>query len=456
MRWAQIARYNVAERFVSLSDGKQPLFIWLSMYLIPHVSDPLLAGRIVSVIAGLVTIIGLLCVSYELFQNKWIGLLSAVGYSVLPLAYILDRLALYDSLVATFSIWTLYFTIRLVKKITLGGLFLLAHSIAASMLTKSSGLLNIILVPLTYPLFVFRLRKNKEYIKWLVYAGLSLALAHLYYSVLKLSPFYGRIAEKNSIFVYPFSELTIPIIINSILQNLPLLATWLVQYMSVPVLLAAFFALFVSSEYRNEKLVLLLWGFVPFFGLVVLGKTLYPRYLLFMTLPFLILSAYSMAFILRKLKTHSYLFSLILLVFFGFNMYTSVRFFINPALAPIPQKDIFQYATGWPSGKGMREIAQTLQKKSETEPITVLSEGIYGSLATTSLELYLGNNTNTTIRAIEPIPETVEGDLAKEVQTKPVYLLLNRSLPPDNWNLELVEKYDRQDDVPLALYQLIP
>jgi len=67
IRWAEIARYDAAWRFISLSDGKQPLFVWLTMVVLPFFKDPLIAGRLVSAVAGLITMIGLFLLGWELF-----------------------------------------------------------------------------------------------------------------------------------------------------------------------------------------------------------------------------------------------------------------------------------------------------------------------------------------------------------------------------------------------------
>ena len=43
-RWSQIARFDANWRFISLTDGKQPSFVWINMVIMRLVDDPLLAG----------------------------------------------------------------------------------------------------------------------------------------------------------------------------------------------------------------------------------------------------------------------------------------------------------------------------------------------------------------------------------------------------------------------------
>ena len=101
VRWSQIARQDASWRFISLTDGKQPMFVWIALNLMRFVKDPLLASRLVSVFAGFATMIGLFFLGREIFKNRWIGILSAFLYLIFPFALVYDRMALYDSLVGT-------------------------------------------------------------------------------------------------------------------------------------------------------------------------------------------------------------------------------------------------------------------------------------------------------------------------------------------------------------------
>ena len=109
LRWAQIAGNDADWLFISLTDGKQPLFVWLAMIFQKVVDDPLLAGRLVSVFAGLSSMVGLFFLTNEIFRGKSkvslsarkIGIVAAFLYLLYPFALVYDRLALYDSLVAT-------------------------------------------------------------------------------------------------------------------------------------------------------------------------------------------------------------------------------------------------------------------------------------------------------------------------------------------------------------------
>src|SRR3989344_3437326 len=110
-RWSQIARFDANWRFISLTDGKQPSFVWLNMTIMRVVSDPLLSGRLVSVASGFFAIIGIYLLAQEIFKNHRAGLIAAILYIIYPFALVYDRMALYDSLLAAGMIWALYLQI---------------------------------------------------------------------------------------------------------------------------------------------------------------------------------------------------------------------------------------------------------------------------------------------------------------------------------------------------------
>jgi len=73
IRWSQIGSRDANWRFISLVDGKQPLFTWIMMVFLRVIADPLLAGRLVSVLAGAMTTVGMWLTAQELFKSKKIA-----------------------------------------------------------------------------------------------------------------------------------------------------------------------------------------------------------------------------------------------------------------------------------------------------------------------------------------------------------------------------------------------
>ncbi|MBI2051206.1 hypothetical protein HYT33_00385, partial [Candidatus Roizmanbacteria bacterium] len=59
IRWAKVAQRDATWRFISLTDGKQPLQTWATIPLIKFLpNNILLAGRLFSVISGFGALVG--------------------------------------------------------------------------------------------------------------------------------------------------------------------------------------------------------------------------------------------------------------------------------------------------------------------------------------------------------------------------------------------------------------
>lgn len=98
LRWAEIIDHQ-GQWFISLLDGKQPLSYWL--YALTRFlwdGDPLLAGRLISVAAGVASTYGIYLIGKKA-SGEAAGLVSAGLYAVLPWAIMYDRLMFTESLV---------------------------------------------------------------------------------------------------------------------------------------------------------------------------------------------------------------------------------------------------------------------------------------------------------------------------------------------------------------------
>ena len=106
IRWAQVMRAEETLRFLPLSDGKQPLFMWAMIPFLKILSDPLFAGRFLSVVSGLATIVGVFLSSKLLFKSQKLALVASLIAAISPFLVFFDRMALVDSMLATTAIWT--------------------------------------------------------------------------------------------------------------------------------------------------------------------------------------------------------------------------------------------------------------------------------------------------------------------------------------------------------------
>ena len=473
-RWAQIAKQDSNWRFISLTDGKQPSFIWADIISMKFLHDPLLAGRIVSVIAGLITLFGIYFLTREIFKKydgkaisaRIISIIAVAIFVLYPFSLVYDRMVLYDSLVATFFVWALYFQILMVRKLRLDIAMITGFILGGAVLTKSSGFLSIYLTPFLLLLFDFSKKNLKSrFIKFIILSVVSAMIAYMMYSVLRLSPFYHIINDKNSVFIYTVSQwfhFSFQEKINVFMSNFSGLINWFTIYFTIPYILLALASFFVSFKLIREKGLLFLWFLLPFAALCIFGKTLYPRYILFMTMPLIPLVSYSLFEISKKLKQ-----KWVVVVLFALVLFLPLRsdFYIltNFANAPIPHSELDQYINGWPAGGGVNESVAFFKDQAKKGPIYIATEGTFG-LMPFAYEIYLIKNPQITIKGLWPIENTISQDLVEKSRVMPVFVVFYQPCPscqsnglaPSSWPLERLKTYKKGDGTNvLTVYKVL-
>ena len=427
LRWAQIAKNDAAWRFISLTDGKQPSFIWLTIVSMRLVSDPLIAGRIVSVGAGFLSMIGLFFLGKELFKNKWVGVVSVGLYVIFPMALVYDRMALYDTLVAMFCIWGLYVEILLVRYIRLDIALILGFVLGGGMLTKTSAFFTAAFLPFTLLLFDWQAKeKIRRLVIWGVYVMLAVGIGYFFYSILRLSPYFYIIDQKNHEFVLPLSEwIKNPFIYFS--GNMPAFLAWIVSYLTIPLTFVLLIGIYFGRKYAKEILFILLCFIIPLSYLAFFGKIAYPRYLLFMATPLLTIIAFAIIKIGQKIRNRM-IFSALMIFIIAWPLYSDYLILANFSNAPIPKGEIDQYVNGWPAGGGVKEAIDFFENEAKDKKIYVATQGTFG-LMPYALELYLGGNRNIQTQGFWPLQDALPPEVIARSQNMPTYILFYQPCP---------------------------
>lgn len=455
IRWAQIGSRDANWRFISLVDGKQPLFIWLIMIVLRFVANPLLAGRLVSFASGIGTMAGVWWLAWEVFRKKRIAFLASLLYMLSPMSLVYDRMALYDSLVATFSVWNLYLAILLVRKLRLDVALILGMTLGLGMLNKTSGFLSLYALPLTLLLFDSRSPLRWQRLaRWVGLVTVAAIISQALYSVLRLSPLFHMIVQKDAVFIYSIREwLSHPI--QFFTGNTKGMFDWASQYLTRPVFLLAIAPLFTLWEKPKEKCLLYAWWLSPFVALALFGRVLYPRFIFFMILPLFVLSAVSFDWIITRLRG-SFLLPLALIMLLYPSVFTDYFIVANPLYASIPRSDKSQYIDDWPSGWGIKEVNALLLEQSKLGKVTVYTEGTFGLLPY-AVEIYLVDKSNVEIRGIWPLPKVVPDEILDRAKDHPTFVLLNQTqIAPQGWPLSLVAEYQKgnRKDRKLRLFRV--
>lgn len=444
LRWAQIALADPRWRFISLIDGKQPLFIWILLPVLKIITDPLIAGRIVSIFAGLTAALILAILSLYKTKSYWGFITGFIFYLILPFFLVYDRLALYEALFLIFSISALCLSFILGRTLRFDVALLLGTVTGFGLLTKSYSNFFLLLYPLTLLLVNWKKGyKVKIFGKWLGLGLIVYMQSQIYENILRLSEFRYIIGQKNLSFIYSLKEFFVNPL-RSVTGNLHGMLGWLIGYLTLPLFIYLLVSLiWFFTKNRKEGLFFLGWFGIPFIALAFFGKVIYPRFLLFMTPPLLIPGVVYTLFLCarfaeRRIIVPIFLIISIPLIFFDYKLLTS------PVTAPLPYADRQQLINDWPAGYGIKEVVTYIDSESRNGPVILATEGTFG-LFPMAVELYLGKNVNVTVKAYWPLSDFPQ-ELLQLARTKKVFLVFKEKQNiPVNWPIQLIQEYRRGD-----------
>lgn len=443
IQWAKVAWHDASWRFISLTDGKQPLQTWGTIPFLKLFPDnALLAGRLFAVTTGLIALSGIFTTLYYLLGKK-AAFLGSVFYIFTPYFLFYDRMGLVDSGVNASFIWILFFSLILARKRRLDIALIFGLLGGFGLLTKSSVEIFIGLAGLG-PILFFEKHIKKFFgnlINFIFLYVIVAILAIVIYNIQRLSPFLHYVSEKNNTFVMTFAEfLHNPLAVFP--DNIRLVPTYVLWEMGFFLGILGIAGLIVLFQ-QNKKLFyyFLLWILAPYTIVAFLSKILFPRYIIFFASLLLILSVYFFS----KLKNKS------LYVFFIAGFILSVIYFdytiiFDAKNIPFPPIDRGQYIEGWTAGWGTKEIIEYARQKSTEKPVIILAEGNFG-LAADVLNAHLKRNDRITIRGYWPLGMEQLVANQKELKGSYVYVVLSHQLEiPKDWPVKLIQRYDKPNN----------
>lgn len=451
LRWSQIAWHDASWRFISLTDGKQPLFIWYVIPFLKLIKDPLIAGRIASVFAGWFTVAGMWYAGYIL-KDKKLAIISAILTIFSPFLFFYNRFAVMESLLTAFGIWIFNLSILQSRKNQLDLSLILGIVIGLALLVKSSALFFLLLTPVAY-IFSVNSKKliSKSSLKPLLLFILTATLALAIYNIQRLSPWMHMIGQKNAFFTVPYSQiLSEP---KRITNNLQDIVRWHNLYTTIPLAFLSVLGLYQLFK-RNKQTFLILsaWTFSSLVGTALVARLYAPRYIAFIT-PFVLLSAaYALHNIKKKHQKPALWLSL------AYPTYLIFLLISSPNSYPFAKVDE-GYINGWSAGYGVKEVSDYLVERANStdSKVTLYTEGTFGILPH-GVELYVdGRTSNLEIIGIWPLNlEEIPPYYVKDrAVTNETYFILNNTefaTPPPL--LELIGKYEKAFDTSMRFYKV--
>lgn len=452
IRWSQVMRAEATLRFLPLSDGKQPLFMWVTIPLLKIFTDPLLAGRFLAVLSGLGSLVGIFFLTWGLFKKKWISLLACFFYALLPFFVFFDRLALVDSMLLMFGIWLAYFSLLLARRPKLDLALIMGLVLAAALITKSPAIFFAMMIP-----FALLLSKDlkKNIFSFSGFWLLILALGFGFYNfLLRLGPGFQMIALRNKDYLFTFQEILIHPF-DPLKPHLIDLFSWLPNLFTWPVCILVLLGLFWGLKRKTkETIFLLIWFFIPFLAEAVFAKVFTPRYILFTLWPLVILAAFGGVWLFEQLRlikkgSQKKMGMVLMTLLFFLIIYPSLKYnfllLTNPEKAPLSRNLRNGHLEEWTAGQGLKESAEFFKQKAKEGSIFIGTEGSFGTLPD-GLQIYLEKVPNIRVLGIGWPVNKVPESLTNSLVDNQVYLMVNQSrlnIAPEINGLKLIKEYPK-------------
>lgn len=443
IRWSQVMKNEASLRFLPQTDGKQPLFMWVTIPFLKISQDPLIAGRLVSVAAGFGTLIGIGFLTYLLFGEALVTSFAMLVYSLLPFTVFFDRMALADSLLSMFGIWSLSLSVLFAKTKKLDHAMFLGFAIGGGLLTKSPAIFFYAWIVLVLAFF-FRPGTDKLKSTGKLLTGLLavFVISQFMYGILRLGPAFEMIGARNQDYLFTVKEvLTRPL--NPLIGNLKTTVNWFWLLFSPTMLLGLIFG-FIPKRFRTSTIFLSLISLMPLVGQAAIAKVYTSRYALFAITPLIPVIAVGLHWLATRkgilIKLSSVALLLVPLIF-------SLLSVFAPTKAPLSFDMHNGYLEEWTAGWGQKDIANYLiDLNSKGNKIVVFTEGYFGTLPD-GLQIYTNGYPNITVVGSTPYVTVIPDGLLNTSPSNKRFYVINKSRnhmqPSIQERLKLIKEYPK-------------
>ncbi len=460
IRWAKVAQADPNWRFISLTDGKQPLHTWgMIPFLKLFSTNLLLGGRAFSVLSGSVALAGIAVTAAYLYGKKYAGYVAALLYTITPMFLFYDRLALADSAVNAGAIWILFGSLVLVRTLRLDIALLMGLGSGIALLTKSSSQMFLGLSALAPITQLQKNTKNKSALLLTYYVLLAIVgiIAFTIYNVQRLSPYLYLVAEKNKTFVLTFGEF---------LKN-PFALFWgnmhlIPWYVSAEMgyVLALFgvlgISMYAKKDWRHAAY-LALWIILPYVAITAFAKVLFPRYVVYLA-SFLTLGA-TYWFVSTK-RMWATLSAVAVLLSASYMNYTII---FDQTQIPFPPVDRGQYIESFNAGWGVKDMISYARERSAQDgrPVKIIAEGNFGVIGDMLEASINRDDTNLSVSGYWPLGEEELKSEQKALKDHTVLVVFSHRQKPEDipgiWPIKFIKEYKKPGGHdPFLLYELTP
>jgi hypothetical protein len=354
-----------------LDDGKL-LHVLASSLTVPLAADPLRAGRATASVAGALAMLSAWGLGRRLF-GRGTGLLAAGLYLACPFTLFHDRLDLADVYLSAAAGLALLAAADLLARPSLRRGVALGFALAACVLAKVPGLVALAFPALGWVLLTPRRIGARRALALAYGLCLLIVAGPLVYFLGHTTQLQAKAGRAGAGRLWLLAD------------NARLAFGWLWAYCTPPIgVTCAATALLGLLRRRGPESFLALAAGLPVLAFGAVAWAWYPRYILFVSVPLLVLAARGTALAwcwsARRWPDRARLRTLCAAALGGALLLPALRFdhalLTDPTRAPLPQLDGFQYVWGWPSGYGWDRAVALLREERARRPegITVVGD----------------------------------------------------------------------------------
>jgi 4-amino-4-deoxy-L-arabinose transferase-like glycosyltransferase len=383
IRWAQLIIDDWRQYlFFPLNDGKTPIFIWLLVPFQFIFTDQLIAGRVLALLAGVAQLLTVKQLAQEL-QLKPISQWLAVALTaLLPFWFFHHQMALIDGMLTLWLSLSLLFIIKAFKHIKdklwlrfslVAGLFF-----GLGLLTKLPALL--FAPTLAVLAFCWDIKKpitKSTWVKRGLIISIVLVLGFDLFALLKLHPAFGQLFSRGSDFLFPWKEVLLHQGWRSTLPSWPNYLYYLGQYLTWPILILSLLGLLTN---KKSQVLALHLSWIIFAGpIFLLGKVVYPRYLLPVSIFLTLAATVSFDELIKKRVVNFIAWFLVAVSLICSGRFIYLHIF-QPTKLNLVSADKTQYLYEWSAGYGVKETVNLISELKQKQNVLVLTEGYFGTL----------------------------------------------------------------------------
>ena len=387
--------------FYPLFDGKTPVLMWVFGVFGKIFSDPLFAGRLVSVITGAVLLLGIYKTADRLFGDKT-AIVSSLFYIATPIFAFYDRQALMETSVGAIGVWMFYFLLVYLEKFKTRDAVICALSLSLGFYIKPSAALFLVPYLLIISVeFVKKPDKRVRIINGLIVFSLAVLLSVLPLFVQKNFP--TIISRSNRYIGFP-----------SLVGNFKNLSEILFWQLFPVTLVLSLLGIFKT----RKNLFMLIWVGLPLAITVFASNSLSSRYVVSFLPLFSIFAAWGFVNVSKPIKpfaalTFGALFWLIANPFAYLSLLNKLTL----------TSDFNSYYLSQTAGEAIKKVRQRLEKFAESGPILVGVRLDAGN-PESAMFAYYGKNKNDRIMAVYFDKKIIDTEgLDKISSPRPLYFV---------------------------------